>query len=88
MFCVSSVLAFLQSVTHKSLSFTRSLKPQPNSSSHSLEAGGDFRGIGTLALGDGVNLGSTEQVVGFHSVVHLCDLKGIINVHGLRVWSK
>lgn len=69
------MFAFLHSVIHKSLSFTCSLEPLPNSSFHSLEAGGDFRGAGILALGDGVKLRSTEEAVGFHSIVHLCDFK-------------
>lgn len=31
--------------------------------------------FGTLALGDEVHLGSTEEAVGFHSMEHLCNLK-------------
>lgn len=96
---VSSVLTFLQSITHKLLSFTCSPEPQPKSSSHSLEAGSGFSGIGTLALGTGVNLGLAEEALGFHSSIilpHLCDLpflvhlceQGVINLHGVGVWIK
>lgn len=88
-------LLCLLSCSQSPISFTFSLEPQPNSSSHSLEAGGGFNDIGTLTLADGVNLGSIEEAEGFHSGITLVQSvtysflsvckKGIINLpHGIR----
>ena len=70
---VSSVLPFLQPITHKLISFTSSLEPQPKGSFHSLEGGGGFSGGGTLAPRDGINLWLTEEASGFQcSITLLC----------------